>query len=220
MNPELNRHLSTLLPTLITDFHEKRIEKLREIKLRNLLKRKNPYLYKAKNINTGHELIKALLDAYLSSQEETLFGTVLESIAIQVCAFVHRGYKSGIEGIDLEFDHEVARYIVSVKSGPNWGNSSQINKMIDHFNKARRILRTSNGNIQVIAINGCCYGQSTADNIFQEKGDYQKLCGQKFWELLSRDSNFYLDLIEPIGRDARIRNDAFMKEYRKLLTFL
>ena len=31
-------------------------------------------------------------------------------------------------GIDLEFDKDGVRYIVTIKSGPNWGNSSQIGK--------------------------------------------------------------------------------------------
>jgi hypothetical protein len=66
--------------------------------------------------------------------------------------------------------------------------------MIDHFNKARRILRTSNGNIQVIAINGCCYGSPPLITSFRKKAIIRKLCGQKFWELLSRDSNFYSTL--------------------------
>jgi hypothetical protein len=37
------------------------------------LKRKNPYLFKAKNILTAQDLVKNLLDAYLQSQEETTF---------------------------------------------------------------------------------------------------------------------------------------------------
>ena len=34
----------------INDFHQKRIKKVSTIKLTSILKRKNPYLYKAKNI--------------------------------------------------------------------------------------------------------------------------------------------------------------------------
>lgn len=47
--------------------------------------------------------------------------------------------KSAAEGVDLEFNKDGKKYLVSIKSGPNWGNSSQIKKMIDNFNKAKNI---------------------------------------------------------------------------------
>jgi hypothetical protein len=85
-------------------FHAKRLEKLEKLNFRELLKRKNPYLFKAKNILTAQDLVKNLLDAYLQSQEETLFGDFLEGLAIFVCQNVFTGIKSRVlEGIDLEF---------------------------------------------------------------------------------------------------------------------
>lgn len=41
------------------------------------------------------------------------------------------GRKAGIDGIDLDFDKYGQRYLVAIKSGPNWGNDSQIKKLID-----------------------------------------------------------------------------------------
>jgi len=149
-----------------------------------------------------------LLDAHLSSQEETVFGDFLESLAIHVCEESFGGRKSVTEGIDLEFERNGNRYVVSIKSGPNWGNSSQIKKMKDHFRQARRI-----GKQQLIAVNGCCYGRDTRPN----KGDYQKLCGQPFWELISGDSSMYQRIIEPLGRRAKERNKEFEVEYAKVI---
>jgi hypothetical protein len=82
-------------------------------------------------MESAGELVKQILDAYLSSQEETVFGDFLESLAIYVCSETYGGRKSATEGIDLDFEREGKRYIVSIKSGPNWGNSSQIKKMLD-----------------------------------------------------------------------------------------
>lgn len=62
-----------LTPRMVA-FHQKRAESLLALRLNDVLKRKNPYLFKAKNINTAAELIKSILDAYLSSKEETVFG--------------------------------------------------------------------------------------------------------------------------------------------------
>lgn len=50
----------------IVDFHKHRIKSVEELKIEKLLT-KNPYLFKAKNINTAGDLISSLLDAFLSS---------------------------------------------------------------------------------------------------------------------------------------------------------
>lgn len=195
-------------------FHQRRLESLGKLKLDEVLLRKNPYLFKAKNINTAEGFIRAILDAYLSSQEETIFGGLLENVAIYACKIVLGGDKSGIEGIDLEFTQDGARYIVSIKSGPNWGNSSQIKKMKDNFRKAKVVLRQNGSVKNVVAVNGCCYGRDNKP----DKGDYFKLCGEKFWTLISGEESLYLDLIEPLGNKAKQRNDAFHNEYGKVIT--
>ncbi|GAB1235234.1 PmeII family type II restriction endonuclease [Ferrigenium sp. UT5] len=194
-------------------FHERRLESLSGLKLKNVLKRKNPYLFKAKNVNTASELVKGILDAHLSSQEETIFGAFLENVAIYACSLAFGGMKSGIEGIDLEFTLDGVRYIVSVKSGPNWGNSSQIKKMRDNFRKATIVLRQTGGVRNVVAVNGCCYGKETVE----DKGDYLKICGERFWTLITNKPGLYLELIEPIGHKARERNEDFQIEYAKVI---
>jgi hypothetical protein len=197
----------------IGDFHSRRLQSLQGLKLKKILKRKNPYLFRAKNILTGYELVKSLLDAHLSSQEETIFGEFLEGLAIFVCDRVYSGRKSSAEGIDLELDKEGDRYIVSIKSGPNWGNSRQISKMRDDFRKAKRILSTSGVRPTVVAVNGCCYGR----DINPDKGDYLKLCGQAFWEFISGNAELYKEIIEPLGHRAKDVNDEFAQAYAELI---
>ena len=124
------------IATHIGNFHQKRLDKLQTLKLIEVLKRKNPYLFRAKHLLTAEALIRSILDAYLSSQEETLFGDFLELIAIFVCQKVYNAYKpalSELTGIDLVFEKGEHLYLVEIKSGPYWGNSSQINKMIQNF---------------------------------------------------------------------------------------
>ncbi len=87
----------------IGEFHSRRLNSLQSLQLQKILKRKNPYLFKAKNILTAQDLVKNLLEAHLSSQEETIFGEFLEGLAIFICNKVHKGRKSSAEGIDLEF---------------------------------------------------------------------------------------------------------------------
>lgn len=198
----------------IDKFHQKRIEKLENLNLKTILKRKNPYLYKAKNILTAQDFVKNILDAFLQSQEETLFGDFIEGLAIFVCQKVFNGYKSQrLEGIDLEFVKNGITYIVEIKSGPNWGNSSQILKMKDNFKSAKNILQSENKDIQIIAINGCCYGRENNP----DKGDYFKYCGQQFWQFISDNKNLYVDIIEPLGYKAKEKNEAFLIAYAKVI---
>ena len=197
----------------ISAFHETRLARLEELKLKKILRRKNPYLFKAKNILTAEALVRVLLDAHLSSQEETLFGDFLEGLGIYINAKTFGGKKSSAEGIDLEFDRDGIRWLVAIKSGPNWGNSSQINKMRDNFKKAARIARTGKSKLDVRAVNGCCYGRDETP----DKGDFQKLCGQRFWEFISGSENLYIDIIEPLGHQAKHRNDEFDIAYAKVV---
>jgi len=197
----------------IATFHNKRIQSLDDLKLSKILKRKNPYLFKAKYLLTSEAIIKGLVDAHISSNEETIFGAWLEGLAIFINGKVYGGKKSGIPGIDLEFDHKKCRYIVNIKSGPNWGNNSQLNKMVDEFKTAKKTLRTSNSKLNVIAVNGCCYGIDNSP----DKGDYFKYCGQRFWEFISGSSNLYTDIIEPLGHKAKERNEDFNKSYTLMI---
>ncbi len=210
----INIHeLQSFVEDNISGFHANRINSLNSLKLNNVLKRKNPYLFKAKNIRTAEEFIKSLLQAYLSSQEETIFGEFLEKLAIFVCGTTKGGYKSGIEGIDLEFEEDSVRYIITIKSGPNWGNSSQILKMQQSFLKAKKILRTQNQAQQIIAVNGCCYGRDNSP----DKGSYFKYCGQRFWEFITNDTDFYTRIVEPLGYNARQKNEEFYEEYSRVV---
>ena len=197
----------------IGSFHQKRITSLDNLKLSKVLKRKNPYLFKAKHILTANEIVKGIVDAHISSSEEGIFEDWLEGLAIFINEKVYGGKKSGIIGIDLEFNKEDKRYIVNIKSGPNWGNSSQIAKMVSDFKTAKRTLRTSNSGLNIVAINGCCYGRDNKP----DKSDYYKYCGQTFWEFISGDTNLYIEIIEPLGHKAKEKNEEFLKSYSQMI---
>lgn len=196
----------------IGEFHRQRLECLNVLKLKNVLKKKNPYLLKIKNAETSEQIVRGIVDAFLSSSEETILGNFLEGLAIFICGKVYHGKKSSANGIDLELDKEGIRYIIAIKSGPNWGNKSQLEKLVSDFNTAKKTLRTSNSKINVVAVNGCCYGRNKKAQI-PRKGDYFKWCGQHFWEFISGDENLYTEIIEPLGHKAKKRNEEFAELY-------
>lgn len=197
----------------IGTFHQKRIDGLNGLKLKTVLKKKNPYLFRAKHLLTAEEIVKELADAFISSKEETIFGDWLEGLAIFINQKVYKGRKSAVQGIDLEFDIKGIRYILAIKSGPNWGNSSQIAKMRSDFKTASKTLRTSSSKLQIVPINGCCYGRDNNP----DKGDYFKYCGQRFWEFISGEPTLYTEIVEPLGHKAKEKNAEFSESYAKMI---
>jgi Type II restriction endonuclease EcoO109I len=150
----------------ISDFHKRKLESLDRLRLKDVLRKKNPYLFRAKNLLSANDVVQAIVNAHISSNEETIFGNWLEELAIFINQQTFGGRKSGMPSIDLEFDNDNIRYIVAIKSGPNWGNSGQIKNLVRDFTAARRTLRTSNAKINVVAVNGCCYGKFSTTHFF------------------------------------------------------
>ena len=197
----------------IVEFHKKKLNRLQSIKLREVLKKKNPYLFRAKNLLVANDLIGEILDAFLYASEEKMFGDLLEHLAIFIAAKVYDGKKSAATGIDLDFNKKSVRYLVSVKSGPNWGNSSQQEKQRQNFSKAVTVLKQANKDIQVQAVLGICYGKSKDSYLH----GHLRTMGQSFWYFISGNRDLYTDIIEPLGHKAKQHNEKFTEEKAKIL---
>lgn len=197
----------------IEAFHSARLQRLQKIVLKDVLKRKNPYLFRAKDMRSAPEMICSLLDAYLSSSEEELFGrNFLESLAIFISGEVSGGRKSSAVGIDLEFDRSNTRFLVSIKSGPNWGNKDQKDKLVSNFQTAIIILQQGASITNIQPVLGICYGKARKTFL----RNYHKYEGQSFWHFLSGDPDLYTRLIEPVSYRAREHNKSFRKRRTQL----
>lgn len=217
MNKELINKISSYVEQNIGEFHKSRIKKLQSINLKTLLMRKNPYMFKAKNIVTASEMVENLASAYVSSAEESIFGNWMEGLAIFVTETVCSGYKSAAEGIDIEFDKDGTHYFISVKSGPSWSNSTSMKKQKEQFVKAIKIFNTSRKAMPTMCIEGCCYGN---DNKSYNDSVHLKYCGEKFWTLISGEPTLFVDIIEPLGFMAKEKNADYMKEYGRMVNKL
>ena len=69
MTPLTLNDVSKYVEDNIGTFHQKRIASLDGLSLSKVLKRKNPYLFKAKCVMTSEEIVKGLVDAYQTSCE-------------------------------------------------------------------------------------------------------------------------------------------------------
>jgi type II restriction endonuclease EcoO109I-like protein len=208
MKKELRKLIEQFVHENIGSFHARRTENIRALKLSQVLLNKNPYLFRAKNLNRADELVSALLDARQSSAEEGSFGGFLEELAIYVARITVGGEKSGVEGIDIELTRDKVRHLIAVKSGRNWGNASQHARLRENFRRAVRVLRQSKYVGEIQPTLGIAYGKFKTVN----NGEFLHIGGQSFWHLISGDTNFYVDLIEPLGHDAERLNEEFEQE--------
>jgi hypothetical protein len=173
-------------------------------------------LFKAKDLGTASELVQDLLTAFLSSSEEKLFGDFLEGLAVFIAERTCGGHKSTAQGVDLEFFNNDIHYVVSIKSGPNWGNSSQQSKLEQDLKTAVARLKQSKQNLNVQPVLGICYGKTKTSYL---RG-YMKIVGQNFWYFISENPNLYTDIVEPVGYRAKEHNHNFEQERDGIINLL
>ena len=91
------------------------------------MKRKNPYLFRAKAMNGAAQIIDAILAAFVSSSEETIFGNVFfEPIATAAA----QGQKALAEGVDIMVERDNTIYAIAVKSGTSVFNADSRKKQV------------------------------------------------------------------------------------------
>jgi hypothetical protein len=205
MNQSFKEQVERFVEVQIAQFHQKRLANIESLKLTQVLQAKNPYLFRAKHMESAAELVQGILDARLSSAEEGMFGGFMEELAVFVSEQKCNGRKSGITGIDIELEREGIRYLIAVKSGKAWGNATQHKKLRDNFQTAVKVLKQNSAVGAIQPTLGICYGRFKTVN----NGAFLHIGGQSFWELLSYEPDLYMDLIEPIGYRAKQFNEEF-----------
>lgn len=197
--------LQTLISNCLQDFYERRLQRLKELKLKQVLLRKNPYLYKALGTQSANEIIEELLAAYLSSSDEGIFG---DAFFEPIAKAVSGGVVSPSEGVDLAIESKSKYLAISVKSGPNQYNSSQKKRQNDEFQSLRsRLMKLKK---QFDAMLGHGYGKLRTEP--SKSKIYRDRSGQAFWEELTGDDKFYTKLIQLMKEEVIIKHRA---KYRK-----
>lgn len=180
--------LKKIIAKQLAEFYKGRIEKLSELKLKDILGSKNPYLYKAIGTHNSFEIVSEILRAYISSSDETRFGQVFfEPIAI----VVSKGKVSNGEGVDLIIEKGNVISAYSIKSGPNPFNSSQIRKQDQQLKALRSRLLKLKKQFDAVLAHG--YGRKTSKP--SETRIYRDVSGQAFWTEITGDNEFYKKLI-------------------------
>ncbi len=195
-----NDELKQLIGEHLHEFYQRRMLRLEKLELKQILKRKNPYLFKAVGALNANEIVAGILAAYLSSSDEGIFG---DAFFEPIAKAVSGGVVSPSEGVDIAIETPTVYKAISVKSGPNPFNSSQRKRQDDEFRALRQRL-TKLGK-QFDPILGHAYGQQKPKPS-KSKVNYRDVYGQAFWEELTGDPDFYLKLVRFMETDVITRH--------------
>ena len=188
-------------------FYDSLLEKIDTINIDSIMKRKNPYLYRAKAIQSAAEIVEGVLSATVSSSEETIFGNCFfEPLAIAASG----GSKALAEGVDIMVDDRENNtiYAIAVKSGPSVFNADSKKRQEQNFNAARKLAQQAKAIYEPII--GYSYGKKRSTG----KGRptiYKELAGQDFWAELTGDPDFYLKIITYMGN----KPEQYLEKYRE-----
>lgn len=204
--------LEELIKQCLEEFYRRRIENLRSLHLKEVLRRKNPYLMRAIGLRSASELVEHLLYLHTQASDETIFGDAfVEPIALAVS----KGRKSTAKGIDLEIETETTYKAIAVKSGPNIFNSSQTARMNDEFQELQNRLRQHLQRVgkQFDAILGCAYGRRNSAPTTRRR--YRMVAGQAFWQEITGDADFYLKLVRLMRDYPEKQRATYLEEWNK-----
>ena len=183
-------------------------ERLSELTLAAIIKAKNPYLYRASGIETCHDLVRRVLQDYVSASVEGDFGKFFESVAR-----VASGGVKPVGGgeVDLDVRNEEVATLYAIKSGAKGFNSSSFDKAKRDLNSAEQRLRQDR--IRTEKKVAFAYGRKKTT--FAE--GIERLSSRDFWSEISGDPNFYKKLLDACGIMAPLYTADMQAPYNDLL---
>lgn len=191
-------------------FYSSLLKKIDTIEITDLMKAKNPYLYRAKAIRSAQEIVDSVMQAFISSSEETIFGNCFfEPLAIAASG----GDKSIAEGIDLEVRDATTNtlYAIAVKSSTVIYNADSKKKQLENFAKARKLAQQ--GHMVYEPVVGFSYGQKRIQR--SDKSIHTELAGEDFWTAITGDPLFYKKIIHYMSDMPERYLEKFSESYSK-----
>lgn len=206
---------------LLKVVYGKRFATLEKLTLSKLLS-KNPYLYRGLGIVKAEEWVDEVLAAFISSSDETVFGNeFFEPLALWAAkAAEFPGDKrevtvGGGAGYDVGIETASAYRAVAIKSGKKIFNSQSSSAQGDQFLALQSRLKKTGK--QFLPIIGYGYGRKTT----RKESPTERLAGQKLWQLLTNEADFYLRIGQAIGKFAadhrQLYTEALDKKRNQLL---
>lgn len=195
----------------LEQFYGTLIYKIDKINIKSIIKRKNPYLYRAKAMQSASDIVNSILTAFVSSSEETIFGSCFfEPVAIAAC----NGNKALAEGIDIMLQDNENNVItaIAVKSGPSVFNADSKKRQEQNFSAANKLAQQAR--CRYDAIIGYCYGKKKVTGRGIPR-IYRELAGKEFWTEITGDEEFYKKIITFMGTMPERYLESYNESYNR-----
>ena len=189
-------------------FYENLVRNVNSLNISRVLKRKNPFLFRAKAMDRAADIVDSILGAFVSSSEETIFGNVFfEPVALAAV----QGQKALAEGIDIMVERGETIYAIAVKSGTSVFNADSRKKQEENFIAASKLAQQAKK--RFVPIVGYGYGRKKTSSKGRAKL-YTELAGKDFWTALTGDESFYIDLVRYMDKLPENHIEEFRKAYQ------
>ncbi len=184
------------------------LERLAGLRMKAIIRYKNPYLYRASGIETCEDIVRRAFQDYVSASLEGDFGKFFESVA----RIVSGGVKPGLGGeVDLDIRSGEVATLYAIKSGPKGFNSSSFAKARDDLNSAERRLRQDN--VRTEKKVAFAYGRKKTSF----KDGIERLASKDFWASVSGRDDFYRCLLSICAVLAPLYQADIEAPYQRLL---
>ena len=206
---KLDKTAIATIAEAIRNFYDALTKKVDTVSIQDVMRRKNPYLYRAKAVVSASEIVDAVLRATVSSSEETIFGNLFfEPLALAVSG----GIKSSAEGLDIDIPRSETNEVIciAVKSGTSVFNASGKKRQDEEMRKARVRIQQHRGT-KFRGIVGYGYGRKKVD--VTGSFIFEELAGQAFWEFLTGDADFYKKIVSYMGEAPEKHSQKFKERY-------
>jgi Type II restriction endonuclease EcoO109I len=207
------KELDFRIKELLSALYKKRFDALQKLKLTELLA-KNPYLYRSIGGTNPFKFLEKILQARISSSDETIFGNdFFEPLAFWSATKASENLPlttvniGAGAGQDIAIENAQEYLAISVKSGKNIFNAqSDKGQTIEFSALASRVKKNKK---QFRKIIGYAYGRKVA----KKETEVEKLAGQVFWKLLTGELDFYIRLSQSIGKCSVGHCEAYEKAF-------
>lgn len=174
---------------LLDNFYQRRTATTTKLDLLKVLKRKNPYLYRALGVESAADIVNGILAAFASSSDETLFG---DAFFEPLATFVSGGAAAPSEGVDVVVQTATRYTAIAVKSGVNVFNADSRKKQGQNFRALRARMQKLQKQFDPVV--GYCYGKKQQKD--GSTADFRELAGQAFWQEITGDPDFYIKILD------------------------
>ncbi len=187
---------------MLTDAFIQRAERILNSDIDDLLP-ENPYLLPAADPTWAGSFVESALHDQLRKAEVDFVDKLLRDLAVFVAERACDGRRSGLPGVDLEFDNEGIHYLIAIR--PSAGNMSAAARK-----RQTRILRRTMAEVAHATkpVLGYCYGRVKTGYT----GGCLRVAGPNFWYLISGNPHLYTDIIEMISQRVKACRHALVEQ--------